>query len=341
MAIVLLSRSVPRRSDSEGAGRQTRCVDMENGIRISHSFPDDANRTAAGGKSPARRLQSLFPAKLADGRRSPGAAAVGAHMTPRTWFRLTVLAIGSTLVTPLCASSLPDSYLAMPVLLDDNASGVYLQHRQSVYFVTARHVLFDGESAEPRKPRVRLRSFTKNRSIQDPIIFELDLATLAESHRILSSKADRIAAVRIGDVTRWEGHTVHWETAPGVVAKAQSGPAQIILGADEWRRLEEAKVGNDVFLASTEQLERGRPLLLEGTLAEKDRATKRLIVDARVTPENIGGPAIEVEEFGPRSLEPNFIGIVVEKLPRKPPFDDSEHAVVASVDAILDLIEKP
>jgi len=227
----------------------------------------------------------------------------------------------------------------MPVLLDDNASGVYLQHRQSVYFVTARHVLFDRESAEPRKRRVTLRSFTKKGSILDPIIFELDLATLAESHRILSSKAVGIAAVRIGDVTRREGHTVYWETAPGVVAKAQPGPAQIILGADEWRRFEETKVGNDVFLASTEQLERGRPLLLEGTLAKKDRATRRLIVDARVSPRNIGGPAIEIVELGLRSREPSFIGIVVERLPQKPSFDDSEHAVVASVDAILDLIE--
>jgi hypothetical protein len=125
------------------------------------------------------------------------------------------------------------------------------------------------------------------------------------------------------------------------VAKAQPGPAQIILGADEWRRFEEAKVGNDVFLASMEQLERGRPLLLEGTLAKKDRATRRLIVDARVSPGMIGGPAIEIEDNGLRIREPNFIGIVVKKLHQKPHFDDSEHAVVASVDAILNLIEKP
>ncbi|HXV76210.1 MAG TPA: hypothetical protein VD788_07805 [Candidatus Polarisedimenticolaceae bacterium] len=262
-------------------------------------------------------------------------------MTRRTRFRLTVLAIASTLVTPLYASRLPDSYLALPVLLDDDASGVYLQHRQSVYLVTARHVLFGPEGGEPTRPRVTLRSFTENRSIPDPIVFELDLAALYESHHILSSKADDIAAVRIGDVTSQEDHTVHWESAPGVVARAQPGPAQIILGANEWLRFDEAKVGNDVFLASTEQLERGRPLLLEGTLAEKQRATRRLIVDVRVSPRNLGGPAIAIEEVGPRSRQPRFVGIVVERIRQAPSFDDSEHAVVASVDAILDLIEKP
>jgi len=255
-------------------------------------------------------------------------------------FRLTVLAIGSMLVAPVHASRLPDSYLAMPVLLDDDASGVYLQHRDSVYFVTARHVLFEPDGSELRRPRVTLRSFTKNRSIPDPIVIELDLATLDASHRILSSKADDIAAVRIGDVTNREDLTVDWESAPGVVGQAQPGPLQIILDADEWRRFDETKVGNDVFLTSTERLERGRPLLLEGTLAQKDRATRRFIVDVRVCPGNLGGPVIEVEE-GLRNLELNLIGIVVERIRRKPSFDDSEHAVVASVDAILDLIEKP
>jgi hypothetical protein len=254
---------------------------------------------------------------------------------------LIVLAIGSMLVTPVHAYRLPDSYLAMPVLLDDNASGVYLRHRHSVYLVTARHVLFEPKGPELRRQRVTLRSFTKNRSIPDPIVFELDLATLDESHRILSSKADDIAAVRIGDVTSRDDRTLHWETAPGVVAQAQPGPLQMILDDDEWRRLDEAKEGNDVFLPSTETLERGRPLLLEGTLAHKNLAARRLIVDVRVCPGNLGGPAIAVEEAGPRSLQPSFVGIVVERIRGKPGFDDSERAVVASVDAILDLIEKP
>jgi len=147
--------------------------------------------------------------------------------------------------------------------------------------------------------------------------------------------------VRIGDVTSRQDHTVRWETAPGVVARAQPGPVQIILGADEWLRFEEARVGNDVFLASTEQLERGRPLLLEGTLVNKERTTRRLIVDARVSPRNLGGPAIAIEEVGLRDRQASFIGIVVERIRPKPGFGDSQQAVVASVDAILDLIDKP
>jgi hypothetical protein len=59
-----------------------------------------------------------------------------------------------------------------------------------------------------------------------------------------------------------------------------------------------------------------------------------------VCPVNLGGPAIEIAEVGRRSREPSFIGIVVERIRRRSSFDDSERAVVASVDAILDLIEK-
>lgn len=315
--------------------------DKENGIRISHSFPGGVDLAAIHGQSPRHdACTHQFPAKLADGKPSGGTAAIGAHMTQRTRLRLIVLAAGSTLLTPLHAAPVSDSYLAMPVMLDDDASGVYIQHRDSVYFVTARRALFDPNSAKPRKPRVTLSSFTKSRAVQEPILFELDLATLTQSHRILSSEASGLAAVRIGDVTSREDRALHWNTAPGVTAKTQRGPVQIILGAEEWRRFEEAEVGNDVLLAATEQLERGRPLLLEGTLARKDRSAKRLIVVVRVSPRNMGGPVIEIAEAGQR-WEPNFIGIVIERLRRKPSFDDSEQVVVASVDAILRLIEHP
>lgn len=270
------------------------------------------------------------------------------HETRQTWFRLALLlAIGSALVTPLYAYRLPDSCLAWPVLLDNNPSGLYLQHRQSIYFVTAWHTLFDPEDARLRRSRITLRSYAQDRSILDPIVFELDLATLDKSHRILTSRTDDVAVVRIGDVTDREDNTVRWTGAPGVVAQAQPGPAQLVLGADEWNRFNQTQVSDDVFIFA-QRPERGRPFVRKGALAGKDLEARRLIVDALVPPGSSGGPVIEIQEVGPRRWEPKLIGIVVESIPYRAEdtsentafVDNSGYAVVTPVDSILDLIEK-
>jgi len=251
-----------------------------------------------------------------------------------------LLAVGATLATPLSALRLPHSYLAWPVLLDNDASGFYLHHRDSVYFVTAWHVLFDPKNARLRQSRITLRSYASDESILDPVVFELDLAKLDESHRILSSTADDVAAVRIGDVTNREEDTVRWQGAAGVVARAQPGPLQLVLGSDEWHRFDETKVGNDVFVfayptapGSAQAVEPARPFLRKGALAGKDKSARRLVVDAPASPQGSGGPVIEIEDIGLRLREPKLIGIVVES-------DDSGYTVVAPMDSILDLIEK-
>jgi hypothetical protein len=241
------------------------------------------------------------------------------------------------------------------VVVDDDTSGVYLRHRQSIYFVTAWHVLYDPQDDSLRRPRITLRSYTKDRSIDDPIVLELDLTALEKSQRILFSKTDDLAAVAIGDITYQDGPTVRWNTPPGVLAQAQPGPIQLILGANEWHRFDETKVSNDVYIFGypksvglKEQPESGRPVLRKGALAEKNPDTRHLIVDALAFPGNSGGPVVEVEQIGLGHWEPRFIGIVVESIlyrasdasERTAHLDNSAYAIVAPVDSILDLIEK-
>lgn len=292
--------------------------------------------------------------------------------------RVRALVIGVILSLPVFsnglfgASALPEEYAKYPVMITLNtgssASGFYFHDNQrGIYFVTARHVLFEsdreGHVKNPRASRALLLSYPAE-DAETPIFMELNLPQLWQDGALILHEHQDVVLVRLGTIAK-QGAVREIALSAGVLRKAFSGQEMTgtILGAnpDMIKKFPEVLIGNEVFLfgfptslgiQDYPQIDYRRPLLRKGIVAGKNEEKKTIILDSATHYGNSGGPVIEVEHNSVTETRFSIIGMVVEYIPVQASdtygtqkkvkisrTENSGYSVVLPMDVIMEMIE--
>jgi hypothetical protein len=266
-------------------------------------------------------------------------------------------------LSPLGAQAqraIPDDNLGYPVLITtpsgNTGSGALVNTSGALFFVTAKHVLFD-KGGKLREQAAQLLSYSKDPANREPNIEVLDLAMLDKAGLISAHPGHDVAVIKLADVVTQEsadpaGKQYSITLRPGVQIVKSAG--LVTAGNDVIKRFEKVLVGNEVVLygypislalEKNHQLEPLRPLLRKGIVAGQNFQNKSIVLDCPVYPGNSGGPVFQVEQTSPFQKSVSMIGIVAEYVP----FEDqgrsfaltnnSGYSIATPMDFAIELIE--
>lgn len=263
--------------------------------------------------------------------------------------------------------AMPDDNLDYPVLitLDDRAygSGFYFRKENKLYFVTARHVLFQEdkktETLNMLWSKALLTSYftdpTTHASTQQMVA--LDLRAL-DAAKQLRAHPDRDIAIILLAASSQAGPGPLQQWSPGVTAP----PGEIKLrsiSATNVKLFSDVLVGNEAFvfgyprsigLKEMPQVDYNRPLLRKGIVAGKSDLLQTLVLDCPIYYGNSGGPILEAEQVSIDRWEFKLIGVAIEFVPfvehwksvehgyTNVQFENSGYSIATPVDAILELL---
>ncbi len=290
------------------------------------------------------------------------------HSSFRLKIILAFLAFGLTLLNgeALARRAIPLETLAYPVLisLEDKpiGSGFYFSTKESVYLVTARHILFEDAEREPKQWALRgktisLTSYRPDITELSTNELEVNVDLLSGKGRVKSHQSHDVVAVQIG---RRNGAMGHLQTvfAEGVNVRSYAG--LMIADGGDIKHFRSVYIGNDAILfgypsslgvTEKPQLDIWKPLLRKGVIAGKNNENQTIVLDCPSYPGNSGGPVFEVEQLLAFRRRFSLIGLVSEFVPfyeesidfrtRRPffRFSNSGYSVVVPVDKVLELVD--
>ena len=263
--------------------------------------------------------------------------------------------------------AIPDDNLSYPVLVTigdkSNASGFYLRDGIHLYFVTARHVLFESNQDTLKSQYAVCLSYSEDPNDTNKNLLRFDLEAFNRNQQIRSHKAHDVSLVRIGNITKSESTDskikITWSEGVQRLEYTKSGI--VVADIKTLRTYKQVLVANDVFvfgyptsigIKKSEQIDYIRPLLRKGIVAGKNRKSKTLILDCPIYPGNSGGPVVQVETISLTKKKFLIIGIVTDFIPFTEKWiitrqghsnleiSNSGYSIAAPMDAVLDLLWK-
>lgn len=257
--------------------------------------------------------------------------------------------------TATAQREIPDDNLAYPVLITlgngNFGSGFFLNTKDSVYLVTAKHVLFDPTNQRLFDQHATLLSYSKDLSDSTPNRIVLDFAILQQAGKVKPHPSQDIVVVQVfNEVSApppLPGSNLSVPPQPPEAPPSQGSSPQAaqpvrnmlpvagvqivsyaasgILGADisALRTFDKVLVGNEAMvfgypnslgLQQFPQLDPNRPLLRKGIIAGTNQAKKSIILDCPVYFGNSGGPVLEMDR-GPFTTQLSIIGVVDQYVP--------------------------
>jgi hypothetical protein len=262
---------------------------------------------------------------------------------------------------------IPDDNLSYPVRINlangSSGSGFYLRVDNRLYFVTARHVLFekkkDSEEFSLMSNKAKLISYPKDLKIKDPIVASLDIEDSRKKGLVKFGIDTDIAVVKIGDVEPVI-NTKNFSIKPLSSFKFENISISPIIWVhkDLFKRYEDVMISNEIIISGYpsslgrgDQIDPLKPLLRKGIVAGKNDKKKTIIADCPVYYGNSGGLVVEIEHMENGLRKMHCIGVVSEFVP----FDEkllslqhrtisisvenSGYSVVLPIDTILSLID--
>jgi hypothetical protein len=252
--------------------------------------------------------------------------------------------------------AIPDDNLAYPVLITlqngIQGSGFFVNTANASFLVTARHVLFNGNTDDLLDSNAETLSYPRDPKDKGKNRFALDLKTLKQNGEIKRHPDHDIAVIRFGlanksDVSLRKGVSILEMTKSGVLGVPES----------RLKRYSDVLTSNQVFIfgypnslgiKEIPQIDYLRPLLRGGIVAGINDQMKTLIIDCPTYAGNSGGPVMEVEQETGLRREMWIIGAISQFVPaiRKGEFDgeaktniyNSGYTVVTPTDFVLELI---
>jgi hypothetical protein len=220
----------------------------------------------------------------------------------------------------------PRMYPALVVHDKGMGSGCFLQTSNSVYLVTAKHVLFadtGGTNAPPlRSPMILVKSYSNawTTNISERIL-QMDLTNLLSRGEIRFSKDRDVAVVRFEEFNTAKKDTV--EMLPGVISLSKD--TGLTVHSDEFTcSIKDVDVGAEVYMYGyptsltgpiSKFFDPSEPLLRKGVVAGINLRTRTIIIDCPSYFGNSGGPVVQVDQ--PSLTEKRFriIGLVSGFIP--------------------------
>jgi hypothetical protein len=232
--------------------------------------------------------------------------------------------------------AIPDDNLAYPVrvyLQGSEGSGFFLVTDSFLFFVTAKHVLYDPKTNTAYHNNITLESYTADSSEPLTNVIAVDLAAAAGN--VKPHPTADVVVIKIGKVDEARFHggagvTLKQKPPQGVVAASASQTT---------KKFDEVQISNDVYvfgypnsigLQQIPQVDQKRPLIRKGIVAGLNRSLRTIILDCEVYPGNSGGLVLEVENNG-FQRQFKVIGLVSQFVP----FDNSRFGGIAANPTVL------
>lgn len=257
--------------------------------------------------------------------------------------------------------ALPDDNLAYPVFVQipgvEEASGFYLNTPTDMYFVSAKHVLFD-PMGQLLGPTMTLLSYPKDPKEPGVNRFSVDLVALNKAGEIKPHPSADVVVVRVAKVTPAPGDISKsmLTLVPGVTASESTKSGVVGANMDAIKKYDEVLIGNDVLLfgyptslgiRGTPQLDPLKPLLRKGIVAGLKPDSKSIILDCPIYYGNSGGPVVEVDRnFAQATFK--VIGVVDQFVPFDqnkinhtaiPNLSNSGYSIITPMDFVLELVK--
>jgi len=250
---------------------------------------------------------------------------------------------------------LPEDNLAYPVQLvvaNGGGTGFFVRRDRELFFVTARHVIFDQATAHLQAPEFTLRALSKDVKETAVTVMHVNAMQLQDGQQIRTDDRRDVAVIRLGTL-----RPERLDTTPGVVVSEKSKAGIIVAPFEYLTRYADVDISSQIFMfgypsvgvAGFSQIDTSRPLVRGGIVAGLNGALKTIIIDAPVNHGNSGGPVVQLS----RTNRLRIIGIATQFVPVpedivgvKPgesavvALGNSGYGVVASADAIIELISE-
>ena len=242
-------------------------------------------------------------------------------------------------------------------------SGLFLKDSLNIYFVTARHVLFNSDSSLIFN-NCTLSYYSDDIYSEKSSVIYIDLKKLNKLKLIKYDMINDICIFKIATnfivkkgVEEYARY-VDTSSIKNIAINSSSKISAQLLS--EARYYSTVNIGGDIFLfgyptsiskGSDSQFEHSKPLLRKGVVAGKNSLNKTIIIDCPVYFGNSGGPVFEIVRNFPVTSY-RLMGIATQYIPYVINLKDehrimniqqsvnSGYAVVVPVDFILDLIKK-
>lgn len=258
--------------------------------------------------------------------------------------------------------SIPDGHLRYPVSITlsdgSSASGFYFNSSKHLYFVTARHVLFNNKDGvfEPKCGRVRLTSYPHELKLSNQILLDIPLNDFFKKGNVKYDKVQDAAIIQCGEYLS----NSQIKLLDGATIKCDAG-VLLTVPKDHIKLYKDVLLGNDVFIfgypnslgiKDQPQIDYKSPLLRKGVIAGINDNRQAIILDCPVYPGNSGGPVIEVEMVALGQWKFTVIGVVSEFVPYVDVWESKRHgnintfiensgySVVTPIDVIIKLIDE-
>mgnify|MGYP006349322183 CR=1 FL=1 len=250
---------------------------------------------------------------------------------------------------------LPDDNLKYPVLVKDDkgnpiGSGVFISVDKFVYFVTAKHVVFNNETGILTHPAIGLLYYSKDADTTN----EISIDTKA----IIPHATSDVVVIRVGAKTAIpETKNYRLQFEKYVTVLNLSG-ILVNVSNENLKLYEDIKISNDIFLlgypvslANSRFINPLRPLLRKGIVAGKNDTLRVAVLDCPVYQGNSGCPVLEYEHVSVTRTEIKLIGIAIEFVPfveitqslyykyKNSTIENSGYSILVPVDFILELIK--
>jgi len=265
---------------------------------------------------------------------------------------------------------LPTDNLSYPVRIiigASSGSGFLVRHFDDLYFVTAKHVLYQ---LNPLSGELKLfdnslqlvcHLFLNGKTATAPRIYQLNLDALRASNDLKVHKDADIVIIRLGTIKTTDGNqTVHMPDSVKIVKESEGSLVHCLMSTS--RKFNDVEITNDVFVLgypsslSTPEMKHidyNSPLARKGIVAGKNSGNKTLVLDCPVYGGNSGGLVLEQILLDNGLVSISLAGMIVQFVPfidqwsniKFPAlvnsnFQNSGYSIALPVDYIYDLISE-
>lgn len=256
-------------------------------------------------------------------------------------------------------SHLPEEINTSPVFIEHDkgtGSGFIIKDSTSIYFVTARHNIYDLSTNQVMIDAVTLTTYYRDPTTDDKNIIHIDIKGAISNKLLYSKNTDDVLIIKIGNIEEVDSlkYVINYFS---IIQKDKASwinalPIEMLKGYSEVYAGDEVYLfgyPTSIGLKQSPQFDFSRPLLRRGVVAGKNDKIKTLVLDCPSYPGNSGGPVIRKVTDGLR-WEYSLIGLVVQFIPYEEQWVNvksglirtdrfnSGYSVAISADKILNLI---
>jgi V8-like Glu-specific endopeptidase len=271
--------------------------------------------------------------------------------------------------------AIPDDNLAYPVLITlkngSTGSGFYLNAVDTIYLVTAKHVLFDPDTKQLRDIALDLLSYSKDLTESKRNLLTLDISALNNAGNIKAHPSEDVVVVKIALVTPQQTKAEapqepsaeklqKFSFLPGVTLKESALTGLLTVALEGVKTFDQVLVGNEVVmfgyptslaLVPNPKIDFQRPLLRKGIVAGENPAQRSIILDCPSYQGDSGGPILEVDADSPFQQQFRVIGVMSSFVPFADTWanqhfnyinttlQNSGYSVVTPMDFVLELVK--